>query len=290
MALTRSQRVTLLKEIARRLAAEQWSLIDVTLEQFSLPRSDYWNGSGEAYVLKMAEGATDDILLELAQHVGFELETTRAGVDPAFWQKDCLRLFVSHLAGHRAYAAQLQGALLNYAVSAFVAHSDIEPTSEWQIEIETALATSDALTALLHPKFHASNWTDQEIGFAMGRGLPVFSIRFGQDPYGFIGRFQAFEGNNKSVTDLALELFNVLRHHKQTQRRMASALVSLFEASNTFAESKERIGYLEELRTWDSSFPNRLRTAVKANSQVSDSWGVADRVNHLIKKWKNEGD
>ena len=32
------------------------------------------------------------------------------------------------------------------------------------MQIETVLATCDALVALLHDKFHASKWTDQEIG------------------------------------------------------------------------------------------------------------------------------
>ncbi len=60
----------------------------------------------------------------------------------------------------------------------------------------------------MHDGFKESNWTDQEVGFAMGRGLPVFSIRFDQDPYGFIGRFQAFNGNGKTVENLAREIFD----------------------------------------------------------------------------------
>jgi nucleoside 2-deoxyribosyltransferase len=58
--------------------------------------------------------------------------------------------------------------------------TNIEPTKEWQNEIEAALSTCDALVALLHPGFHVSMWTDQEIGYAMGRGIPVYSVGFGQ--------------------------------------------------------------------------------------------------------------
>lgn len=289
MALTASQRVTVIKEVSRRLSAEEWPFIDLTLKQFGLPWSDDWQGSRDAYLLQMIGEASDDGLLALAQHVGYEPEAARVGVDPPFWRKDHLRLFLSHLAAHRAYAADLQEALLPYGISAFVAHNDIEPTAEWQTEIETALATCDALVALLHPSFHASNWTDQEIGFAMGRGLPVFSVRYGQDPYGFIGRLQAFNGNRKKASDLARELFDVLRAHKQTQRRMASVLIALFEASGSFATAKERLSYLEELETWDPSFSKRLKTAVDANSQVSGAWGVPDGVERLVKAWRKRG-
>jgi hypothetical protein len=60
MALTRSQRIHLIREIAARLATEDYSLIDVTLRQFSLPVSDDWNGSKDGYVLRMIERADDD--------------------------------------------------------------------------------------------------------------------------------------------------------------------------------------------------------------------------------------
>lgn len=120
----------------------------------------------------------------------------------------------------------------------------------------------------------------------MGRGVPVFSIRFGEDPYGFIGRFQAFNGNGKTSQVLVEELFEVYVKHKQTHGRMSDVLVGLFEESNSFAEAKTRIGYLESLDTWDPSFSKRIRIAVESNSQVSGSWGVPERVEALIKKWK----
>jgi len=197
-----------------------------------------------------------------------------------------LKLFITHLAAHRRFVAELQEALWAYGISGFVAHSDIEPTQEWQTEIETALATCDALVALLHPDFHLSNWTDQVIGFAMGRGVPVFSVRFGQDPYGFISRFQAFDGTGKSAEALARELFEAYRKNKQTQALMAGALVRLLEESNNFASAKERVGYLEELEAWDPSFSARLKGALKSNSQVSEGWGVPDRISALIRKWE----
>jgi hypothetical protein len=290
MALTPSDRIKLIKEVSARLGMEEWPLIDLTLKQLGLPWSDQWNGTKDGYVMTMVEGASDDALIELGQHVGYQFEEAgEPRVEPPFWRKGMFKLFISHLAAHRAFAAQLQEALLNYGISSFVAHNDIEPTLEWQTQIETALATSDALVALLHKDFHASKWTDQEVGFAMGRAIPVFSVRYEQDPYGFIGRFQAFNGNGKAATALARELFDVYRKNKQTQKRMSEVVVGLFEESGSFAEAKELMGYLEELEVWEPSFSTRIRSAVKSNSQVSGSWGVSDRVEKLVKKWAASG-
>lgn len=287
MQLSASKRITLVSEISSRLQMEEWPLIDLTLSQFGLPTTDEWQGGNKnSYVIDMVKGAKDNILIELAQHVGFLFEEVpKPGIDPPFWRKRMFRVFITHLSSEKVLAAQLQEALLTYGISGFVAHNDIEPTLEWQTQIETALATADSLVALLHPDFHASKWTDQEIGFAMGRGLPVFAVRFGQDPYGFIGRFQGFVGGGKTLEALASELFEAYRKNKQSQKRMGEVLLNLFEDSSSFIAAKERIGYLEHLEVWDASFVPRLEAAAEANSQISSSWGVPERVQTLAKKW-----
>jgi len=237
----------------------------------------------------MLDGAPDQALIDLGDHVGFHTTQKPTRIDPPFWSKGMLRLFITHLSSHREYAAELKNDLQNYGISCFVAHNDIEPTLEWQAEIESALATCDALIALLHPDFHKSSWTDQEIGFAMGRGVPVCSVRFGDDPYGFVSRFQAFNGMSKKAAVLAKELFDAYRKNKQTQARMADAIVSTFVDSRFFAQAKEFMGHLEELQVWDPSYAKRLHSAVKNNHQVAESFGVPDRVARLIKKWAKKG-
>ncbi len=181
MTLTPSERVNLLTIIAERLGTERWKFIDVVLNQFGIETPNNWDGSPVDYIMLTAKDASDKALTGLAAHVGHRVgELTFPGVEPSFWRKNMLRLFVSHLATHRAFAGELQEHLFRYGISSFVAHNDIEPTLEWQTQIETALSTCDALVALLHDKFHASNWTDQEIGFAMGRGVPTFAVRLGR--------------------------------------------------------------------------------------------------------------
>ncbi len=172
-----------------------------------------------------------------------------------------------------------------YGVAAFVAHNDIEPSKEWQVQIETALATCDCLIALLHKDFHASKWTDQEIGFAMGRGLPIFTVQLGEVPYGFVGRFQAFAGVGKSALDLAREIFETLIKHKQTQRAIGPVVVRLFEDSSSFQDAKKNVALLEMLELWEPDFSERITKAAKMNSQIKESWGVPARVNLLVEKW-----
>jgi len=62
MPLSPSQRVVLIKEISDRLSTEDYSLIDVTFKQFSLPWSDQWQGDKNSYVLSMVAEAPDEVL------------------------------------------------------------------------------------------------------------------------------------------------------------------------------------------------------------------------------------
>ena len=53
----------------------------------------------------------------------------------------------------------------------------------------------DGFAALMTADFHDSDWTDQEIGYALARGIPVVPVRLERDPYGFLGKFQALASN-----------------------------------------------------------------------------------------------
>jgi hypothetical protein len=108
------------------------------------------------------------------------------------------RLFLSHLSKFKADAAKLKDDLRLFGVSCFVAHKDIEPLKEWQDEIELALASTDALAALLTPGFNESLWTDQEVGFTYARRVPIIPVRLGIDPHGFMSRFQALSTDWKN--------------------------------------------------------------------------------------------
>lgn len=287
MPLTPSQRIKLIKVIVEKLDLEVYSIADMTLRQFGFDCQDFWEGSKLNYLIQMAEPGSDDSLVALSTHLG-QSEATQvpvADTAPPFWQTGMLRTFISHLSSQKGYAADLKKSLKYYGIAGFVAHNDIEPTLAWQDEIEVALGTCHSLVALLHVGFHISNWTDQEIGYAMGRKIPVFAVRLGCDPYGFVGRFQAFNGNQKSTDILAKELFDAYRKNTATKQVMSEAVVTSFVNCETYASARERISYLENIEILEPIHIARLKTALKANSQIYDAIGVPDRLKALIKKW-----
>jgi hypothetical protein len=281
-AVTASERVKIIKAITPVLAAEQWHLINLTFRQFKL-RTTKWLGNRESYVLEIVENASDRVLVELASHLGIENDTRRSSISPSFWLPEHLRLFVSHLATHKKQAALLQENLLSFQISSFIAHKDIEPTKKWQDEIELALSTADALVALLTPGFHDSYWTDQEIGFALGRSLPILTIRLGENPYGFLAREQAIQGTGANPEKLALSVFKVFLKNKQTQQRLTELLVHRFVTSKSFQKAKDNFAVLQEIEYWDEHLGSTIKSAVKENSQIAGAWGMPEKVKAFLK-------
>ncbi len=125
------------------------------------------------------------------------------------WGGSGFRIFLSHKSEVKQETAELKERLRVFGISAFVAHQSIQPTKAWQDEIENALGSMDGFVALMTKDFHDSEWTDQEVGFALARGTPIVAVQMGKEPYGFIGKFQALSSNWQSAAeDIAKVLIN----------------------------------------------------------------------------------
>lgn len=284
--MTPSERITLLKQIANELQKEEsWSLIDLTLKQFGIPILDNFSSNKFEYILLQIEFAADEAIIDLAGHLKINPSSVESEIAPSFWRDGYFNLFISHLASDKITAHDLKNKLEAYFISGFVAHSDIEPTKEWQDEIELALRTSDALVALMIPGFHKSKWTDQEIGLALGRDLLIMPVRMGQNPYGFIGKFQAI--NFTDIDKLALDIFDSLLKNKKTSKKITQGILHKFENSGSFYTANVNMTLVEKIAFWDKNLIERLKNAVENNSQISHSFGVSSRVNNIVYNFEN---
>ena len=207
---------------------------------------------------------------------------------PSFWNTDNFKVFISHISKHKVAAGKLQRSLLPYHISSFVAHTDIEPTREWENEIINALNASDGLVALLHTGFHESKWTDQEIGIGVAHGLLVISVSFGESPYGFMGRYQALPGTGKSYEQLAGEIYQIFLSHRLSRRRMTEIIANKFVESSSFDQAKRNMDLLETVEYWDATFTKTTRKAVKENDQLAGAWGIPGALERHINRWKAE--
>ncbi len=206
------------------------------------------------------------------------------------WDVGQVRVFLSHKAEYKKGTSQLKDCLKRYGIACFVAHEDIEPTEEWQTEIEHALHSMDAMVALLTPDFHESKWTDQEIGFALGRGLPVVAVCLGQDPYGFIGKLQGLQGCDwQQVEDMAAEAYALLYKRLPDKSRLFEAALAAYAGSDSWADSAWKVENV--LSTFETLTRRQVEDVVRAyrdNPQNLSSFDGMDALKPLLERWTGE--
>jgi hypothetical protein len=285
--MKKSERINLIKNISGKLQDEDFPTIDLILRQFGLPQQDIWSGDKKDYIAAMIATASDDALLELAEYAQVNVSIINLPTDHDCWKEGYFRLFLSHESPRKVDASALQEALEKFAISAFVAHLDIKPMREWQIEIEKALWTSDALAALLTPRFHAGDWGDQEIGVAIGRRILIIPVKLGLDPYGFIAKYQAILGERKTHEQLATEIKDILKTNEITQKRLAQAVVYKFCKSDSFQQSKDNFRLLREFEQLiDANMATELENALQNNGQINGAFGIPQGLKYMVERIK----
>jgi TIR domain len=178
MELTPGERISLIRESATLLDKQEWSEIDLVLEQHGLRTSDggVWD-TKSAYITDMIKNASNGDLAKLHEYLIGEVTSSPARQSP--WSGERLRLFCSHLAQHKQIVGQVGDCLARYGIEPFIAHDSIEPSKEWVSVIEAALTDCDAMVVFLHSGFRESHWCDQEVGWAFGRKRPILPLNYG---------------------------------------------------------------------------------------------------------------
>lgn len=223
-----SQRMSLIDLISVELQRRfTYNDISAYLGAFAFPRpASPYDGvnSKRLFAAHTLQSASAEVLIAIAQDLELALPTRTTTDPPRNWHDTSrFRLFVSHIAAHKDRATRLKACLAPFAIDAFVAHEDIEPTLEWQSEIEKALNTMDAFLAIHTIGFSKSFWTQQEIGFAVGRGVKIVSFQMGEDPTGFISKQQALARRSRTAEEIAIEINAILSKDFATKGKLTAA-------------------------------------------------------------------
>lgn len=242
------------------------------------------------YVKDLLSKAQEALILQIAEELNIEHKTAGAShKEVTFWKAGYFRLFISHLALFKVQTANLQAVLRRYGISAFVAHEDIEPSKEWQMEIESALQTMDAMAVLLMPGFKESNWCDQEVGFAVGRDVLIIPVRRGLDPYGFIGKYQAIQGVGKTTGQVVEAIFQTITRAPRTREKMLGVLATLIGTASSVGDANAMLALFSPLLGIPVEIIASLRQQALENAVLRDDKMFVDRLNKTLTKYGMEG-
>ncbi len=229
------------------------------------------------------EGESIQISNVILKPTAEDISTFGDNLDDSMWKHGQFRLFISHLSSNKQSASYLKSCLSNYGIDCFVAHEDITPSKEWEIEIEKALFTMDALCAILTRDFINSEWCDQEVGIALGQKKLVISVNKGAVPYGFIGKYQALKSAS-TANGMALEIWKTISTNDRTKAVYWKKLVSLVLDASDSSEAMQFIEILKKCENVDKYFIEYLHENIGSN-KVLNSQDVIESVNLVFQKY-----
>lgn len=286
------ERLGLIDRIGRELQSRMsYGEIDTYLKAHgvNIKKSTSGVNSKWVYTKELLGDEPEELIIRIANelevpHNHVVTDATRT-LEATFWEPFHFKLFLSHLSSFKSTTGQLQSALRKYGISAFVAHVDIEPTREWLDEIEAGLHSMDALAAILMPGFKESNWTDQEVGFAVGRGVLVIPVMRGLEPYGFISKYQGLNANKKTVSAVAEEIFRILATSPKTRTKMLSCLTEMTLQSKSEAEAIEKLAFLASVKDLPIGHLQKLHESAPVSAILMSGKALAT-LNELLAQYK----
>lgn len=273
------QKIELIDKIGRELQGRmKFNEIDSYFESYGIPTGHQPSyNSKYVYVKEVLPKVRDEIILEIAAELEIEYKsgqinfTSEKDNGATFWKLGHFKLFISHLAVFKKTICILKAELEKYGISSFVAHEDIEPTKEWQDEIEKGLFSMDAFCAVLMEGFKESNWTDQEVGVAVGRNVLIIPIRKGLDPYGFIGKYQGFQAIGKNIGQVAEGIFEIISRNEKTKSKYLDTLIELILLSNTASLGIERLKALKKVKDLSKEKIEYLQEKITENENLKQT-------------------
>lgn len=225
----------------------------------------------------------------LLQNSNYEAPITADEITEIWKEDKTYRVFLSHKSEDKVQTYNIKNALSRYGVSCFVAHVDIEPGREWAKVIENAIFSADACIALMSKNYHESTWTDQEIGCAYGRRIPVILAKIGMPPYGLVGKIQAVATSWEDAPKKLLPL--LLKESKMVDAYITACEgCQSFVAGNVLAEALEHISSITEEQI------DKLVAAYVGNYELGNSFGFTGGkptlygpgIAHYMTKWAPE--
>jgi TIR domain len=277
-------RLDLIKRIAPKLAAmnngfEIW----FHFREFGFV-ADRWEESDLAdiseWLFTTLRGGNDDLLNGLADYLFGNPSPIDLSKQP--WRRGEFRLFLSHVAAEQASVSGLSDALAWFGVHGFLAHDHIAAGQDWVNVLQAGLFSCDALVAVLHDGFRASEWTDQEVGFVLGQGKFAIALRSGLDPHGFLGLVQGLSiSPEKHWPAVASEIVKVLSVEPRTAMAMRDALVTRLVHSTSFNQSNTLADILRQSHKITRAQYESLRQAQKENREVGQSHAVGPFLDNL---------
>lgn len=199
-----------------------------------------------------------------------------------------MKVFVSYAHEDRVRVAEIKRQLeIEFGFDVFLAHEDIAPTHQWVEEILSELKTCNVFIAFLTRYSNNSDWTNQEVGFALARAIKIIPINAGANPHGFIGQFQAL--NFSTVQDVCHEIVKILAESPDLRETVINLLIKVFGESSTFKRAESAFDNLIEYEiSLTTQQKDEIVRLAGTNDQIYRGFAARKKIFSFVQRYPEE--
>jgi hypothetical protein len=282
MALSRKDRFNLKTQLLEGLGSPEWDSvrINVLLQEFGL--QPFTGQFSDPSLSEIIAGVSDENLTELyALVMGVDADSVadvaESAASDGTWKPNYARVFLSHSAAHKQFVGEVADELALVGIHGFVAHDTMAFSKPWQSQIEQALRSMQAFVAIIHPEFNPSAWCHQEVGWARGRRVPYYAVRYGADPAGFIGRDQWPSATDQTPKQVASIISGWVASVPTLGKPIVDGLFESLRGAPSFIDAGTAAKRIASMGTLTEDQWKRLDTVFWSNDQVYGG-GLARKV------------
>ena len=233
------------------------------LDSLGVPKIEMKAGREETFRLRLQE-APEQVFRLLYEF--FELG--EFAPQPGIWGTPGLKLFVSHVAPVTQQLSELVAGLIANGIAPFLAHEAIKPTKDWRKTLLEALASMDALMSFHSEGFSESEWCGQEVGFALGRDVPVIAVMEAERPAGFLAATQAVRWRRESKEEALEAVYHTLCQAPTTAAALAYAAARKLKFVDSYDAADHYVERLQRFRPLQGQARRHVELASLLNDQV----------------------
>lgn len=198
-----------------------------------------------------------------------------------------LLAFISYSHKDRKLAGLVKSGFEAFGFNTFLAHEDLNPSADWQDTILRKLKACHVFLPLITDHFHDSFWTDQEVGAAVILRKCIVPLKVGNNPYGFMGKFQAQKISSRNETAIENYCWSIIRSltdHRRLANDIKQVVIERFADSGSFRESARVAKYLSELEEFTDEQLETIVAGAAKNSQIYSGYAARRFVDELARK------
>jgi TIR domain len=179
-----------------------------------------------------------------------------------------VHIFLSYSHKSRRLAGELKEGLESFGFAVFLAHEDLKPSVPWRREILRNLRQCDVFIPILTRGFMESEWTDQETGIALALKKKIIALKVHENPYGFIGAFQALKWNKASPDAICWEITECLHEESRFAQGVKDGVIEVFLSGTDFDEVASTVKKLLRFRPFSAKQLHRIIEGSTSNHGI----------------------